>query len=117
MREFTKSEKRQIKDIIQTGILRRHAEWLQEVKTLIEKQYNGENEFDRSMEVTQRSRDFYKEAMSLENYYRNTQMFLGMVYLMADGYLCETDLEILPDDIRQTVINLAQRHRKIYDQD
>ena len=73
--ELTKSDKRQLQDIIQRGILRRCEEWLKETSELINKEYDGdENAFDRCMKVTKRSRDYFKEAMRREDYYRNTMM-------------------------------------------
>ena len=42
--ELTKADKRQLKDIIQRGILRRCEEWLKETSKLINKEYDdGEN--------------------------------------------------------------------------
>ena len=58
--ELTKADKRQLKDIIRRGILRRCEEWLKETSELISKPYDGdENAFDRCMEVTKRSRDYF----------------------------------------------------------
>ena len=66
--ELTKADRRQLKDIIRCGILRRCEEWLKETSELINKEYaDDENAFDRCMEVTKRSRDYYKEAMSHED--------------------------------------------------
>ena len=62
--ELTKQDRRVLKDIIRIGILRRCEEWLAETSALISKEYvDDENAFDRCLEVTKRSRDFFKEAM------------------------------------------------------
>ena len=106
--ELTKSDKRQLKDIIRRGILRRCEEWLKETSELINKEYgDDENAFDRCMEVTKRSRDYYKEAMEREDYYRNTMIELGVYVLLKEGYLTFDDLsELRPEvqsDIKQRI--------------
>ena len=106
--ELTKADKRQLKDIIRRGILRRCEEWLKETSELINKEYSGdENAFDRCMEVTKRSRDYFKEAMGREDYYRNTMIELGVYVLLREGYLTFDDLsELRPEvqsDIKQRV--------------
>lgn len=84
--ELTKADKRQLKEIIRRGILRRCEEWLKETSELINKEYgDDENAFDRCMEVTKRSRDYFKEAMRREDYYRNTMMLSGAGVLLAEG--------------------------------
>lgn len=106
--ELTKADKRQLKDIIRRGILRRCEEWLKETSELISKEYGeDENAFDRCMEVTKRSRDYFKEAMGREDYYRNTMIELGVYVLLREGYLTFEDLtELRPEvqsDIKQRV--------------
>lgn len=64
----------------------------------------NENVFDRCMEVTKRSRNYYKEAMRREEYYRNTMMEMGIENLLNDGYLTEVDLTDLRDEVRETII-------------
>ena len=44
------------------------------------------------MEVTKRSRDYFKEAMQREDYYRNAMMEIGVVILLREGYLTPDDL-------------------------
>ena len=52
MREFTKAERRQMKEILKVGILRRHAEWQEELKALLDAPFaEDENEFDRSLQI------------------------------------------------------------------
>ena len=106
--ELTKADKRQLKDIIRRGILRRCEEWLKETSELINKEYgDDENAFDRCMEVTKRSRDYYKEAIEREDYYRNTMIELGVYVLLKEGYLTFDDLsELRPEvqsDIKQRI--------------
>ena len=102
--ELTKADKRQLKDIIRRGILRRCEEWLKETSELISKPYDGdENAFDRCMEVTKRSRDYFKEAMKREDYYRNTMMLSGAGVLLADGYLTLEDIKDCREEIQASI--------------
>ena len=72
--ELTKTDKKQLTDIIRQGILRRCEEWLKETANIINKDYGEENAFDRCMKVTKRSKDYFKEAMSREE--KNHQLYL-----------------------------------------
>ena len=102
--ELTKSDKRQLKDIIRRGILRRCEEWLKETGELINKEYSDdENAFDRCMEVTKRSRDYFKEAMGREDYYRNTMIELGVYVLLREGYLSFEDLTELRPEVQSDI--------------
>lgn len=88
MEDFSKAEKKQLKALLKKGILRCHAEWLRELRELLDQPYDEEtNEFDRSMTVTDKSRKFYKEAMRMEDYYRNSMLTIGLANLLHDGYL------------------------------
>ena len=99
--ELTKQDRRVLKDIIRIGILRRCEEWLAETSALINKVYtDDENAFDRCMNVTKRSRDFFKEAMSREDYYRNTMIELGIENLLFEGYLTEADFVGCREELR-----------------
>ena len=102
--ELTKADKRQLKDIIQRGILRRCEEWLKETSELINREYgDDENAFDRCMEVTKRSRDYYKEAMEREDYYRNTMMLSGTGVLLAEGYLTLEDIKDCREEVQTSI--------------
>ena len=102
--ELTKADKRQLKDIIRRGILRRCEEWLKETSELINKEYgDDENAFDRCMEVTKRSRDYYKETMEREDYYRNTMIELGVYILLKEGYLTFDDLSELRPEVQSDI--------------
>ncbi|MBO4719679.1 MAG: hypothetical protein J5658_07385 [Prevotella sp.] len=101
--ELTKTDKRQLKDIIRRGILRRCEEWLKETSELISKEYDDENAFDRCMEVTKRSRDYFKEAMRREDYYRNTMMISGAGVLLAEGYLTLEDIKECREEVQAAI--------------
>lgn len=102
MEELTKQDKRQLKDLVRKGNLRRYKEWLQEMSELINKPVveSEGNEFDRCMEITKASREFYKEAMAREDFYRNSMLSTGMSNLLADGYLKKEDLADLRPELK-----------------
>lgn len=102
--ELTKADRRQLKDIIRIGILRRCEEWLKEMSELINKEYaDDENAFDRCMEVTKRSREYYKEAMGREDYYRNSMMEMGVEILLKEGYLTFDDFTECREEVRERI--------------
>lgn len=106
--ELTKADKRQLKEIIRRGILRRCEEWLKETNDLINKEYSeDENAFDRCMEVTKCSRDYFKEAMRREDYYRNTMMLSGAGVLLAEGYLAVEDLKDCHEEVQTAIRHWA----------
>ena len=112
--ELTKQDRRVLKDIIRIGILRRCEEWLAETSALISKEYvDDENAFDRCMEVTKRSRDFFKEAMSREDYYRNTMIELGIENLLFEGYLTEADFAGCREELRAYILGRHQQFKNI----
>ena len=113
--ELTKQDKRVLKDIIRIGILRRCEEWLTETSALISKEYvDDENAFDRCMEVTKRSRDFFKEAMRREDYYRNSMIELGIENLLFEGYLSEADLVGCREELRTYILERHQQLKKMH---
>lgn len=102
--ELNKTDKAQLKGIIKRGILRRCEQWLNETSQLINKEYDDqENAFDRCMEITKRSRDFYSEAMRRENYYSNSMMLSGAGVLLTDGYLTSDDLAECSDEVQAAI--------------
>ena len=102
--ELTKADKRQLHDLIKRGVLRRCEEWLKETAELINKEYgDGENAFDRCMEVTKRSRDYFKEAMRREDYYRNSMLLMGVDELLTNGYLAIDDFRDCRLEIQEKV--------------
>lgn len=109
--ELSKTERKTIKEIVKTGILRRHQEWQNEIAAIINSPYTeGNNAFDRSMEITQRARDFHKEAMQMEEFYRNSQLDIAIVALLREGYLTKADLTELPLDRTETLLAKAGIH-------
>lgn len=110
--ELTKADKRELKDIIQRGILRRCEEWLKDTSELISKEYgDDENAFDRCMEVMKRSRDYFKEAMLREDYYRNTMIEIGVESLLIEGYLTEQDFTECREELRTSI--LERYHQRL----
>lgn len=114
MREFTKAERRQMKDILKVGILRRHAEWQEELKALLNAPFDeDENEFSRSMQITDMARKFYKEAMNMEDYYRTSWIESGIIYLLKGGYLSFGDLSVLSEEL----LAYFQSRLKMFDEE
>lgn len=103
--ELSKTDKKQLREIIKRGILRRCEEWLRQTASLIASDYGeNENAFDRCMEVTKRSRDYYKEAMRREDYYSGSMVEIGVTELLHAGYLTEDDLAELRDEVRSRIL-------------
>ena len=97
-----------MKEIIRRGILRRCEEWLKETGDLINKEYGeDENAFDRCMEMTKRSRDYFKEAIRREEYYCNTMMLSGAGVLLAEGYLAVEDLKDCREEVQTAIRHWA----------
>ena len=102
--ELTKADKRQLHDLIKRGVLRRCEEWLKETAELINKEYGeDDNAFDRCMEVTKRSRYYFKEAMRREDYYRNSMLLMGVDELLTNGYLTIEDFKDCRPEIQEKV--------------
>jgi hypothetical protein len=102
MEELTKSEKGAVKDVIRKGILHRHAQWQNELRMLMDKPLaENENVFDRNMKITNEAQLFYKEAMRMEDFYRNSQLLIGLAYLYRDGHITVEDLAPLPEKCRK----------------
>ncbi len=104
MIELSNQDKRTAKDIIRKGILRRHAQWQQELRRLLDKPFEeGSNEFDRSMQITDKARKFYKKAMQMEEYYRNTMLLPGLANLYSHKLITEEDLTDLSEEVTQAI--------------
>jgi hypothetical protein len=113
MIELTKAEKRAIKAVIKIGILRRHAQWQSEMRELLNKPFDGHgNEFDRSMEITYKARQFYKEAMRMEDYYRNSVIIIGLSNLYIDGYIKDEDLTSLPEKVVMKLKSISYTYKE-----
>lgn len=107
MRELTKSEKRQANELLKKGILRRHAEWQNGMRELLDRPFDTEigNEFNRSMMITDKARKFYKEAMRMEDYYRTSMLVNGLLNLFHEGFLTGEDITGLPEELREWIEN------------
>lgn len=104
MIELTKSEKRAAKDLIRKGILHRHAQWQQELRELLNKPYGEDgNEFDRSLEITDKARKFYKEAMMMADYYSTNNLVSGLACLYRDNHISAKDLDSLPENVAMAI--------------
>lgn len=102
--ELNKDEKRIVRETIKRGILHRHAQWLDEIRAILDRPFKGEeNEFDKAMTITGKSRKFYKEAMEMEDFYRGSQREMGIFRLYADGHLSDDDLDKLPAPVLENV--------------
>lgn len=109
---FSKEERKIAKEILKKGILSYHQNWQNGIAALIQSPYaDNENPFDRSMEITQRSKDFYKEAMRLENLYDKTMLASGIAMFLADGNLKEDDLKDLPIETQRYLLYKAEKMR------
>ena len=85
---------------------------LKDSSELINKEYgDDENAFDRCMEVTKRSRDYFKEAMRREDYYRNTMIEIGVESLLIEGYLTEQDFMECREELRTYI--LERHHHRL----
>ncbi len=108
--ELSKEDKRLAKDIIRRGILHRHAQWQEELRKLLDKPLNEKcNEYDRSMQITDKSRKFYKEAMEMEDYYRNSMLLIGLANLYYRKHITDEDLSPLSDEVKQAIAVLLSR--------
>lgn len=102
--ELNKEEKRIVRETIKRGILHRHAQWLDEIRAILDKPFEGEeNEYDKAMIITGKSRKFYKEAMEMEDFYRGSQREIGISRLYADGHITDEDLDKLPARVLENV--------------
>ena len=109
---FSKDERKIAKEILKKGILSYHQNWQNGIAALIQSPYTeDENAFSRSMEITKRAKDFYKEAMRLESFYDKTWIASGIAMFLADGNLKEEDLKVLPTDIQKYLLYKAEKIR------
>ncbi|MCD8385561.1 MAG: hypothetical protein LUD17_01580 [Bacteroidales bacterium] len=105
MIEFSKEDRKAIKSILKKGILRRHHQWIDGINDFTHRPYaEDENAFDRSMTITKMSKDFFREAMEMEEFYRSSENLMGIVSLMNRGFLFTFDLNSLSPEARQTII-------------
>lgn len=111
--EFSKEERKIAKGILTKGILSYHQNWQNGIAALIQKPYaEDENAFDRSMEITRMARDFYKEAMKLENLYDRMFLASGIAMFLNEGNLTAEDLKGLPEETQKHLLYKAHRMRE-----
>ncbi len=109
MRELSKQEKQVAREVLKRGILNRHVEWQNEVKELLESPVkDGENAFDKSMEITKMARDFFKEAMALEDYYRNSLLIIGLANLYSHHYLTIEDFDGFDEELVKIILSFVR---------
>lgn len=63
------------------------------------------------MKVTKRSRDYFKEAMRREDYYRNSMIEFGVENLLVEGYLTEQDFVECREELRTQI--LERHHHRL----
>lgn len=108
--ELSKEDKLSAKDIIRRGILHRHAQWQQELRELLDKPLDEDGtEFDRSMQITDNARKFYKEAMTMEDYFRNAMLLTGLANLYYHKHVTDDDLAELSEELQQAIHFLLSR--------
>lgn len=111
MENLTKHDKRQLTALVKKGNLARCEEWLQEMRAMLDKPYDGEeNSFDRCMEITKASRNFFKETMRREDCYRNSMLTIGVANLFREGYITKEDIESLSnEELRNRLLFIAEQ--------
>lgn len=108
--ELTKQQKKELKELIKIGINRGCQKWLDETVALIQKPYDGDNPWDRSMQITKRSRDYFKETMRREDsFYRNDWLLFSVAALLNEGNLTIEDIQPFGEDITAAVQLIASR--------
>ena len=79
-------------------------QWQQELRELLNKPYGEDgNEFDRSLEITDKARKFYKEAMMMEDYYSTNNLASGLACLYRDNHLSTEDIDSLPENVAMAI--------------
>lgn len=100
MRELSKQDYRAAKEVLKVGILRLHEQWQRHLGELLVRPYEeNENAFDRSMEITKMSRDWFKDASSMEHWYDRMSVTGYIARLLEDGMLKESDVEHFSNDV------------------
>lgn len=108
--ELTKQQKKELKELIKTGVNRGCQRWLDETVELIQKPYDGDNPWDRSMQITKRSRDYFKEAMRREDsLYRNDWLLFSVAALFNEGNLTIEDIQPFGEGVTAAVLLIASR--------
>ncbi len=97
MADLTKAQYRIAKDILKTGILRRHEQWQEELSNLLTRPFDDEigNAYDRSMAITRMSHDWFKEANMMESWYSKQSITWAIRWLTRAGFIKPDELEPL----------------------
>ena len=97
MADISKGQYSIAKEILKTGILRRHEQWQVELSELLNCPYDDEigNAYDRSMAITRMSRDWYKEADKMESGYGKQSIVWAIRWLTREGFIKPEELEPL----------------------
>lgn len=97
MADISKGQYSIAKEILKTGILRRHEQWQVELSELLNCPYDDEigNAYDQSMAITRMSRDWYKEADKMESWYGKQSIVWAIRWLTREGFIKPEELEPL----------------------
>ncbi|TGX82094.1 hypothetical protein E5358_08525 [Palleniella muris] len=60
------------------------------------------------MEITKMSKDFFKEAMRLEDYYDTRMIPIGIIALLRNGNLDKEDLSKLSEGAQEEISTLLE---------
>lgn len=113
MKELSKQDYRAAKDVLKVGILRLHEQWQEKLRELLARPFGeNENAFDRSMEITKMSRDWYKEANSMERWYDRMFVIGYIARFLEDGTLTQSDIVGLSDGIMAEIEFYRQRWQR-----
>ncbi len=108
--EISKEDKRVAENLIRRGILHRHAQWQEELRKLLDTPLDEKcNEYDRSMQITDKACKFYKEAMEMEDYHRPSMVLTGLANLYYRKHITDEDLSGLSDEVKQAITVLLSR--------
>ena len=104
---LSKSEYRTAKDVLKVGILRKHEQWQQELRELLDRPFDDEigNAFDRSWMITKKSRDWFKELNRMEEWYKKDFIALYVRAMYQDGTLTDDDIAPLSDETKNIIKN------------
>ena len=110
--ELTKSQKREVKALIKIGINRGCQKWLDETVRIIQEPYveGEENPWDRSLVITKRSRNYFKDTMRREdNFYRDSWLLFSVATLINEDNLQYEEVEPLGEEILAAVHLIADK--------
>lgn len=99
MEGISKKKYKTAQEILKTGILRRHEQWLKELAETIAHSYDEETEntYDRSMAITRMARGWYKEASRMDTWYDKHTILEAINHLVITGFITDAELQLLND--------------------